>query len=169
MCRFHCYYIWQYTKEFDYVMRLDEDCVLTSAAFDPIELLSEACGDFAVAAFAEETHELTNQTLTLFVNNFIKTIDQPTRKSSPYNQVFPHTNLYVTRTGFWRQPEVQQFLYAIVCNRDSIRFRWGDLPVLGVALNMFAAPAKIYLMSEIGYRHASHDWTFAPERLNSLI
>jgi hypothetical protein len=44
MCRYHFWCIWQYTSAFDYVMRLDEDWVLHSMAFDPIESLSRAGG-----------------------------------------------------------------------------------------------------------------------------
>jgi hypothetical protein len=162
MCRFHSYYIWQYTRQFDYVMRLDEDCTLISSAGDPIALLAEAQGDFAAAVFTKESHILTNHTLAVFVQNFIEAV-QGNTDVSPYNQDFPYTNLYVTRTAFWRQLEVQQFLDAVRRERDSLRFRWGDLPVLGVALNMFAAPEKVYRLGGIGYRHGSHNWTIAAE------
>lgn len=47
MCRFHSYYVWQYTKQFDYVMRLDEDCILQSSVGGPIETLAGAHWDFA--------------------------------------------------------------------------------------------------------------------------
>jgi Glycolipid 2-alpha-mannosyltransferase len=162
MCRFHSYYIWQYTRQFDYVMRLDEDCTLISAAGDPIALLADAQGDFATAVFTKESHQLTNHTLPVFVQSFIEATQADTQ-FSPYNQDFPYTNLYVTRTAFWRQANVQQFLDAVRRERDSLRLRWGDLPVLGVALNMFAAPEKVYRLSGIGYRHGSHNWTIAAE------
>jgi hypothetical protein len=32
-----------------------------------------------------------------------------------------------------------------------------------VALNMFAAPEKVYRLGGIGYRHGSHNWTIAAE------
>jgi hypothetical protein len=162
MCRFHTYYIWQYTRQFDYVMRLDEDCTFTSVAVDPIESLSGIRGDFAAADFVPETHELTNRTLAPFARKFAAAVHPRVRLASPYNHNFPYTNLYVTRTAFWRQPEIQRFLYAVIRERNSVRFRWGDLPVMGVALNMFAAPGKLYRISQIGYRHASHGYTLTP-------
>jgi len=162
MCRFHSFYIWRYTRQFDYVMRLDEDCTLISSAGDPIELLAEVQGDFAAAVFTKESHILTNHTLAVFVQNFIASV-RGNMDASPYNQDFPYTNLYVTRTAFWRQPEVDQFLDAVRRERDSLRFRWGDLPVLGVALNMFAAPDKVYRLSGIGYKHGSHNSTITPD------
>jgi hypothetical protein len=83
--------------------------------------------------------------------------------ANPYNQVFPYTNCYVTRTAFWRQPEVQQFLEAVKQDPDSIRLRWGDLPVLGVALNLFAAPDKVHRLSAMRYWHGSHNKTVDPD------
>jgi hypothetical protein len=162
MCRFHSYCIWQYAARFDYVMRLDEDCTLTSAAFDPIESLSAAGGDFAAACFVEEAHKLTNQTLAPFAETLADVLRPGICRASVYNHKFPYTNFYVTRTAFWRQPVVQRFLYAVIRNGDCLRFRWGDLPVLGIALNMFATPEKVYRVSQIGYRHASHNWTVEP-------
>jgi hypothetical protein len=159
MCRFHTYHIWQYTRQFDFVMRLDEDCILCSVAFDPLKCLSEAGIDFASAAFVKETHELTNRTLAPFVSRYADLIYPRMRNSNLYNHSFPYTNLYVTRTAFWRRPAVQRFLNAVMRERDSIRFRWGDLPVLGIALNMFGRPRKVARILNITYRHASHSVT----------
>jgi Glycolipid 2-alpha-mannosyltransferase len=165
MCRFNSYYIWQYTKAFDYVMRFDEDCILYSAEEDPFEALSEVKGDFAAPVFVGESHRLTNRTLSAFVQKFAAA--QGRNIENPYNQIFPYTNCYVTRTAFWRQPEVQQFLEAVAQDPDSIRFRWGDLPVLGLALNMFASPDKVHRLSTVSYWHGSHGKAVVPETPSS--
>lgn len=162
MCRFHSFYIWQYTRSFDYVMRVDEDCILQSSVGDPMTVLAEAGGDFACPRFTKESHRLTNRTLLKFVESFAAGLQRGSG-TQLYNQVFPYTNLYVTRTGFWRRPEVQAFLDAVRRNPDSLRFRWGDLPVLGVALNLFAARNKVFRLRALGYWHGSHGVTVTPE------
>jgi hypothetical protein len=159
MCRFHFYHIWQCTQQFDFVMRIDEDCTLRCVVADPIQWLMKHRLDFAAAAFEAESHELTNQTLAPFVNRYAGSIAPQSHCAEPYNHVFPYTNLYVTRTGFWRHPEVQRFLTAVAFERDSIRLRWGDLPVLGAALNMFARAGAIALIPHFAYRHGSHHVT----------
>jgi hypothetical protein len=161
MCRFNSYYIWQYTRPFDYVMRFDEDCILTSSTDDPFETLSEINGDFAAPMFTAESHRLTNRTLSAFVQSFAAA--QGKQPANLYNQVFPYTNCYVTRTAFWRQPEVQQFLEAVRHDPNSLRHRWGDLPVLGVALNMFAAPDKVCRLPAMHYWHGSHNKEVIPD------
>jgi len=163
MCRFHSYYIWRYVAQFDYILRLDEDCTLTSVVFDPIEGLADAGGDFATVLYVPEMHKLTNRTLAPFVRKFAAALHPGIARSALYNQSFPYTNFYVTRTAFWNQPAVQRFLYAAIYNRNFVRYRWGDLPVLGVALNMFASPQKVYRISKVGYRHASHGFQAEPE------
>jgi hypothetical protein len=159
MCRFHTYHIWQYCRQFDYVMRIDDDCTLRSARVDPIQWLHAVGADFAAATFVSETHGLTNRSLPVFVKKYLDMIHRPAAEIYFYNQVFPYTNLYVTRTAFWLEAEIQRFLYAIIREPDSIRLRWGDLPVLGVALNIFAAPEKVASIPDLVYRHASHNCT----------
>jgi hypothetical protein len=160
MCRFHIYYVWQYANEFVYVMRLDDDCILRSVAADPIEWLAATGRDFGAAAFVAETHALTNRTLPHFVADCMKVIHPSAAQALDlYNQGFPYTNLYVTRTAFWLQPHVQWFLYAAISQPESIRFRWGDLPVLGVALNAFSVVDRVGLIPGLVYQHESHHAT----------
>jgi hypothetical protein len=159
MCRFHFYYIWKYTKGFEYVMRLDEDCVLLSSSEDPFGVLSDLLGDFAAPSFTPESHRLTNRTLSAFVHNLPATRSSKTQP--PYNHIFPYTNCYVTRTAFWREPEVQNFLESVRQNLNSICLRWGDLPVLGVALNLFADPGKVHRLPQLSYWHGSHNAVIA--------
>lgn len=162
MCRFHSYNIWQYAAEFEYVMRVDEDCILKSAAFDPLDSLFRAGGDFAAADFVEESHELTNRTLAPFARELAASMCPEVPEESVYNHAFPYTNVYVARTAFWRQPVVRRFLELVTQNPDFVRFRWGDCPVLGIALTLFAAPEAVYRMSQLGYVHGSHNWNIEP-------
>lgn len=157
MCRFHTYYIWYYTRQLDYIMRLDEDCTLLSVASDPIEDLWRAGGDFACVGYDGEAHELTNRTLGPFARRYATTILRRVDGRDPYDRRFPYTNLYVTRTAFWRQAHVQQFLDTVIGQPDSIRCRWGDLPALGVALNLFAARGSVHSMPHVRYKHGSHN------------
>jgi hypothetical protein len=161
MCRFQIYHIWQYCREFEYIMRVDEDCVICSAAIDPIEWANREDCDFATGAFVGEAHELTNLTLPSFIERYLG-FWQPDRPfAGIYNHSFPYTNLYVARTGFWLRPDVQRFLFAVVQEPASLRLRWGDLPVLGVALNIFAGGRGVALLPKLVYRHGSHDATIA--------
>jgi hypothetical protein len=159
MCRFHSYHVWQYSNNFDYVMRLDEDCTIISTAVDPIEWIFRTGIDFATCAYVPETHRLTNCTLPRWVERYIQALKPHKCGAQYYNQVFPYTNCYVTRTDFWLDPAVQHFLYSVANEPDFIRLRWGDLPVLGTALNIFSRPDKVRRIPNLVYKHASHNTT----------
>jgi hypothetical protein len=143
MCRFHYFGLWKYLTEFDVICRVDEDCFVTNLpVFSEVEL-------FATGAFCEETHIETNREFPIF----LKTMGY----EAAYNQVFPYTNCYVTRMEFWRQTQVQDYLRLVAEHKSCLEWRWGDLPVLGVALNQFGGwGRKKSANTEISYYHGSH-------------
>jgi hypothetical protein len=154
MCRFHSYHIWRHTRSFRYIMRLDEDCILRSAGVNPIEWLSETGVDFASLLFLPETHKATNRTLEPFVRQYAREAF-PGVRSQFYDHFFPYTNLYITRTAFWRRSPVQRFLRTAIRQPNFLKYRWGDIPVLGAALNMYADPGKRALLPSLSYKHES--------------
>jgi hypothetical protein len=143
MCRFHYLHVWKYIKDYDVAMRLDEDCFLIKAV-----PLGDKFG-FSSAGFCPETHESTNRTLLPFLESI--------NLGASYDHNFPYTNFYITRPKPWLSQEVSQFL-ELVGNQDgSLDERWGDIPVLGVALNVFpAALGPVHQLKQVSYIHLSH-------------
>ncbi len=143
MCRFHYAGLWRYLRDFDVAMRLDEDCFLLRSP-----KLSTHLG-FSAAAFTQETHIATNATLP----KYLKAIGL----SDLYDHNFPYTNFYVLNPKAWLDENVQDFLRGISDQPDSIENRWGDIPVLGLALNKF--PSKlgpVRVDRDVSYIHLSH-------------
>ena len=161
MCRFHTSRIWDLVSDFRYVMRVDEDCFLNSTTVDPIEWARAEAIDFGASLYIEESHALTNSTLSEFVDVYARSEGLAGPDSHYYNQDFPYTNVYVARTGFFSQPAVRRFLNAISNEPDSLCMRWGDLPALGVALNMFARTDRVAVIPGLAYEHGSHEVTVA--------
>ena len=62
MCRFNFLHIWKYIKEFDYLIRIDEDIMIKK--FD-VNIINNIDKDFVfgTAKFSNETHQYTNQSL----------------------------------------------------------------------------------------------------------
>jgi hypothetical protein len=143
MCRFHYLHVWKYVKNYDVVMRLDEDCFLVRA----VPLRGHL--GFSSAGFCSETHEPTNETLTPFLNSL--------GLRTAYDHNFPYTNFYITRPGPWLSREVSDFLQQVGEHKDSLEKRWGDIPVLGVALNLFSDRlGPVRQLKQISYFHLSH-------------
>lgn len=143
MCKFNYSDLWQYLESYEVVCRVDEDCiVLNLPNFDDVKL-------FEAGALFEESHPRTNATMPAF----LETIGL----SRYYDQSFPYTNLYLTRTDFWLREDVVEFLNIVSNHPDALEYRWGDIPVLGVALKAFGGWNSLSSVNEkIEYFHLSH-------------
>ena len=149
MCRFYMYDIWEYCKDYDYILRIDDDCYLTSIESDPFTYIGEnVC--LKVATWAEN-HEPTNNTLPQYIQDITsKNID------SFYTHQFPYTNVFLSSVKFWRASEVHTVLRNIAYNPMQQTHRWGDLPVLGSLLNIYAQD-RVGVLPSVKYIHGSHD------------
>jgi hypothetical protein len=145
MCRFNYEQVWDFLAEYEIAYRVDEDVIILSLPLPTTEIES----DMAVGCLSEESHALTNATLpeklkVLGVDHF-------------YDHRFPYTNCYVTRVDFWLKPEVKEFVQRIGDDPRAIENRWGDLPVIGVALRSFGAwDPESSVDPKIRYAHGSH-------------
>jgi hypothetical protein len=144
MCRFQYFDVWKFLDGFDYAYRVDEDCIVISLprAGEP--------SIFLTGALSEETHTETNESLYL---HFAKQ-----NLEHFYDHKFPYTNCYLTKVSFWLQPHVQEFLRSTAFHERALVDRWGDLPVLGVTLKVFAEwNAEQSVDIDFVYRHQSHN------------
>lgn len=143
MCRFNYYSVWKYLSSYEVACRVDEDCLLINLPdFSSRSIL--LCG-----AIHAETHEITNSTLPIVLTEM--------GLVHHYDHKFPYTNVYITKPSFWMQPEVQEFLRLFGQHTMGIENRWGDLPILGIALKHFGDwIADENICIEIAYSHLSH-------------
>ena len=143
MCRFQYLHIWKYLSEYEWVIRVDEDCVLKSVP--RIEDLSV----FTVGAVSKESHARTNETLPIFLHSL--------NVSEFYDHRFPYTNVFITKPSIWLDHSLQIFLETIGNHPYSLENRWGDLPVLGVAAKKyFNWDWKEGIKPGLTYWHRSH-------------
>lgn len=143
MCRFNYLQIWNHLNEYDVAMRLDEDCFLWKAP-----KLSGFEG-FGSAGFCEETHIPTNETLPKFLSEL--------GLENLYDHSFPYTNFYVVSPRAWQRAEVTAFLNSVGNHPESLENRWGDIPVIGIALKAFPEIlGPVQHMRNVSYWHLSH-------------
>jgi hypothetical protein len=143
MCRFQYKTVWNYLKSYDIAIRIDDDCLVKQ-----IPLLQ---GDqiLSCALVVEEEHVLTNQTLPIYLKML--------NLENYYDQKFPFTNVYATRVKFWQQDSVVKFLNDIDSDARSFQNRWGDLPIIGVALKSYGNwKYEDAIIPNFEYIHLSH-------------
>lgn len=148
MCRFMIYDIWQQCSEYDYVMRIDEDCILQKAIYNPFDQIENSFCNYMTSVFWAESHAETNATLPEFVASI--TNADP---NEFYNNKFPYTNVSLANVSFMKMlPELKIIAESPLQKAN----RWGDLPVIGALLNIYIKD-KIGTMSGLSYYHASHN------------
>lgn len=150
MCRFNMYHIWEEVKNYDYILRVDEDIEIMD--FDPLvfEKMHKNNISYLTGRYTKDTHMLTNNTLPYFL---IENTNLNVKKI--YNHKNPYTNLYASSVNFWRYEEVNNLLKKIALSSEQIENRWGDHTVQGLLLNQFKI--KIKLFKKLEYRHISHE------------
>jgi len=161
MCRFNMYHIWEEVKEYDYILRVDEDVEITK--FDPyvFEYMESKNIKYMTGRFTEDTHKLTNSTLPPFLKE-----NTNLNVEKIYNHRNPYTNLYATKVDFWRQDDVWSLLTTISLSKDQLLNRWGDHTVQGIILNH--KEEKIRLFPKLEYKHISHDLKIKNNFLRNL-
>jgi hypothetical protein len=143
MCRFQYKTVWSYLKSYNIAIRIDDDCLVKK-----IPLLQED-QILSCPLIVEEEHSLTNQSLP----NYLKTLNL----DRYYDHKFPFTNVYATRVKFWQKASVVEFLNRIDLDPGSFQNRWGDLPIIGVALKRYGNwKHEGAIIQNFEYIHLSH-------------
>lgn len=148
MCKFFSYYVWDHCKEYDNILRIDEDCKILNCSTDPFDFLKDNI--FIAPKWIAEGHEPTNNTLPYKLEEVLG-LPMPTF----YNHCFPYNNVCVTNVKFWLNSDILNSLNKIINEEKFIENRWGDMPILGSFLNIFAKN-KIGTIKNFSYYHQSH-------------
>lgn len=143
MCKFNYYDVWHFLEAYDRAIRVDEDClILTMPRLAEQEI-------FTTGFVSGESHEPTNRSLPPLLRKM--------KLDHHYNHHFPYTNVYQTHTSFWFREDVQDYLHRIWLHPHSVDERWGDLPVIGVALRAFGDwDYRSSVLPSYRYLHMSH-------------
>lgn len=145
MCEFHTCDVWDHLKNYDVVLRVDEDCILESEKWvDVFECVSPEV-PYRTPMFDVETHELTNATLPMWLGE----------DADFYDQTMPYTNVFVTRMDVWNREDVRAWIECVRESRGCIKYRWGDHVLHSVILKKFGIGHGT--MDGYSYYHGSHD------------
>lgn len=151
MCRFQMLDLWEWCKDYEYIMRIDEDCIITECSVNPFEIGENV---YSTPIYWGESHSETNATLPQFIEELT---GFPSDKF--YNNKFPYTNIGVAKVKFFNGFLLDKL--TTIANTPLQRAnRWGDLPVLGSLLNCYAY-GRVSMMQGLTYKHLSHGFTIS--------
>lgn len=149
MCQFQTYHIWNYCKQYDYILRVDEDCWITGVAENPFDQIGNYL--YLKSVYSAEPHSETNATLP----DKILSLLPDEKKEDFYNDKYPYTNVGLAKVSFFTDSKINDLLYMIAMCPDQRTYRWGDLPIIGSILNIFAK-GEVGTLTGLSYFHQSH-------------
>lgn len=148
MCRFQGLHLWEKCAEYDYIMRIDEDCFITSCPVDPFTVIGDNV--YLRSVYWSESHGETNATLPHALQRLTGVPHE-----QYYNDKFVYTNVSLSSVKFWLEPKMHKLLTTLCMSHEQRANRWGDLPLLGALLNLYAK-GRVGHMHGLTYSHQSH-------------
>ena len=144
MCEFHTCDVWDHLKDYDVVLRVDEDCILQGDWSNVFNEVSEEI-PYRTPMFDVEIHALTNKTLPEWLG----------KDAVFYDESMPYTNVFVSRMDIWHRPDIRAWTESVRASRGCIKYRWGDAPIHGIILKKFGIGHGT--MDGYDYYHGSHN------------
>ena len=163
MCHFWSIDVFEYLSEYQYTIRIDEDCYVDRVDPTVFESVIEQEIKFAVPLICTVLDD-PNVIIGLeqLLNRFAK--DNNITLPVAYADIkAPNTNFMMLDLDFFRQHEVtQKFLQEIEKSHGIYSNRWGDAPIWGIILYALAG-IDFYELSDTGYLHGSHNHYVNPQ------
>lgn len=154
MCRFWFDGFLRYTERYDYIVRIDEDCVLLNC---DIESIIQGLAENSLLYATPRVFGKDDINVTQGLSNFVKNYSKLHELNRQYNDSWnPYTNLFfLDRNQIVSNLEFMNFCQAVHDTRCIYINRWGDLPLWGCALQLFFDRSKIIVIDSLKYEHSS--------------
>lgn len=156
MCYFWSILFLEYLKDYNYIIRVDEDCTLEVIDQNLIENYKKDNIMFASARLEEALDDISVTTgmKELFRNYMEKNNITPKIEEA----VVPYTNFMVVNVPYFRNNEnVQKILQEIDKSECIFSNRWGDAPIWGSILRYLVDKNLYKEETGVTYFHGSHN------------
>ena len=151
MCSFWFVDFWDFVKEYDYLLRIDEDCFVNCSIDDIFLKLKEHL--FVTGTYSNDadfvTRGLNNFSLQ-FMNHYTDYKIKPRLPSGPY------TNLFGISLKVRNNILFLKYVKEVESSNKIYERRWGDLPLWGEAIEYIFGQDTILVDKTIKYYHESH-------------
>jgi hypothetical protein len=156
MCYFWSISFLKYLDNYEYIIRIDEDCIINKFNPSTIDNYKNLNIMFSSAEFQK------NDALdvTVGMNELFQNYIQTTNMTQKNDLSMPYTNFMIVNVPFFNNNlDVTNILTEIDKSDCIFSNRWGDLPIWGYILSYFID--KTYYLEDrsISYIHGSHSAT----------
>ena len=156
MCHFWFMDFLDYTKEYKYIFRIDEDCILKNINKNIFNEMKINKKIFCSPNYCKKRDkDCVIIGLNKLMNIFLKE-NKLKRKCSKIRS--PYTNIMIIDVEYIRKNKiVNKFIKKVNNSYCIYSNRWGDLPLWGVILNFLINKKLYYCDRSIKYYHGSHE------------
>jgi hypothetical protein len=153
MCSFWFVDFWHFVKDYDMVLRIDEDCMI-NFNIDTVFQKLDSC--MFISGMEQGDAEWVTKGMNDFTLQHIKEKYNTTVLSkSPSG---PYTNIFAVNLASARKVDkLHTYIKAVDVYNRIYTYRWGDLPLWGEAIHYFCDPGALVVDTGIKYFHLSHN------------
>lgn len=156
MCHFWSIDFLEYLKNYKYIIRIDEDCILKNFNIKILEEMYRNNIKYVSPYFQEQDVKDVIVGLESLWNTFIKN-----NNFVPYKKFdeirCPYTNFMIIDIEYFLNNDIiLNFLNSVDKSHGIYSNRWGDLPIWGVILSTMVDPLLYKEEKSISYLHKSH-------------
>ena len=156
MCSFWFIDFLNFVKEYDYLVRIDEDCFVM---FDPLSMIVSLKDYHFVSGVYEDDEPYVTKGLNDFTLSFIK--ENSTyifSETDPKQPGGPYTNLFgISLHAIRNNPILYHYQLKVSYHNYIYKFRWGDLPLWGEVIHYIFGDKSLLLDTNLTYYHESHN------------
>lgn len=153
MCHFWFKDFLEFVNDFDYIIRVDEDCIIRSFPTDIFKKQFALITPLYNGVDVEDVTVGLQETLNQFnkTNNVIEKHTLCECKKNPY------TNVFIMNVDYFKTNNLYNVYTNFIDKSNGIYInRWGDLPLLGYFILNFVEPELYVIDKRISYFHKSH-------------
>lgn len=160
MCHFWSIDFLEYLKDYDYIIRIDEDCIIHNYDIDVLNHMHNNNIYYISPFFQGKDNPDVTIGLEKMSIDFCKTNNL--HFDTNLNDIkCPYTNLCIINIPFFYNNNiVRKFLNYVDVNHGIYSNRWGDLPIWGLILYLFVNPENYSNYNKISYIHDVHKVNF---------
>tara|TARA_B100001057_G_scaffold499935_1_gene612595 strand:+ start:4163 stop:5053 length:891 start_codon:yes stop_codon:yes gene_type:complete len=153
MCRFWIEGLFEQVQNYDYIIRIDEDCFMKQLPLHQItQRMAKHGSYFGTAISLKEDHPDVKVGFDSFVSNIYR---KSGRTAPKMQEPIPNTNFLVINTLISKNPLFKEFVSKVIETNCIQINRWGDHIIWGAAISYIYGSNKIEHMDEVKYIHGS--------------
>jgi len=159
MCHFWSIDFINYLKDYEYIIRIDEDCFVSNFDVSILKEMKEKEIHFISPYFQEQDEEFVIVGMEKLWEEFISE-NNITPVKSFKDITCPYTNFMIVNIKFLKENEIiSKILNKIDMSHGIYSNRWGDLPIWGMILSTLVDEKNYLETKKISYFHGSHNKT----------